>query len=63
MTITVDLGRKVTKQTKQIIFALCPGHISYVICTRNLKFSVMMHLGMIKCRIPLLGHCDLELDL
>ena len=30
---------------------------------RNLKFGVWMHLGMTKCRIPLLGHCDLELDL
>ena len=24
---------------------------------------VWMHLGMTKCRVPYLGHCDLELAL
>ena len=30
----------------------CPEHISYIICGRNLKFGVWMHLGMTKCGIP-----------
>ena len=37
-------------------------HISYIILGKNLKFGVCMHLGMMKCRIPQLGHCGLELD-
>ena len=40
----------------------CPEHIFYIIRGRNLKFGVWMHLGMTKCRVLLLGHCDLGLD-
>ena len=36
-------------------------HISYIIRGSNLKFGVWMNLGMRKCRVPKLGHCDLEL--
>ena len=36
-------------------------HISYVILGRNSKFCVWMHLGMAECRVPFLGHCDLDL--
>ena len=36
-------------------------HIYYVIWARNPKLGVWVHLGMTKCRVPLLGHCDLDL--
>ena len=43
--------------------ASCPVHISYTLWGRNSKFDVWMHLGMAECRVPFLGHCDLDLDL
>ena len=43
--------------------ASCPVHISYILWGRNSKFGVWMHLGMAECRVPFLGHCDLDLDL
>ena len=41
----------------------CPVHISYILWGRNSKFGVWIHLGMAECRVPFLGHCDLNLDL
>ena len=29
----------------------------------NPKFGVWLHLGMVECRVPFTGHCDLKLDL
>ena len=37
-------------------------HISYIICGRNSKFGVWMHKGMAECRVPFLGHYDLDLQ-
>ena len=42
---------------------MCLGLISYIIKGRNPKFGVWMQLGAAKCRIPLWGHCKLDLDL
>ena len=28
---------------------------------RNSKFGVWMHLGIVECHVPFLGHCDLDL--
>ena len=39
----------------------CPVHISYILWYRNSKFGVWIHLGMAECRVPFLGHCDLDL--
>ena len=41
----------------------CPVHISYVLWGRDSKFGVWIHLGMTECRVPFLGHCDLDFDL
>ena len=41
----------------------CLLHISYILCGRNSKFGVWIHLGMAECRVPFSGHCDLDLDL
>ena len=41
----------------------CPVHISYTLWGRNSKFDTWMHLRMAECRVPILGHCDLDLDL
>ena len=41
----------------------CPVHISYILWGRNSKFGLWIHLGIAECRVPWLGHCDLELDL
>ena len=41
--------------------ALCLVHISYILWGRNSKFGVCMHLGVAECRVPFLGHCDLDL--
>ena len=43
--------------------ASCPVHISYILWGRNSKFGVWMHLGIVECHVPFLGHCDLDLDL
>ena len=35
--------------------------ISYILLVRNPKFGVWMHLWMVICCVPFLGHCDLDL--
>ena len=51
MTLTSDL----------VLELLCPEHISYILCGRNSKFGVWMHLLIAECHVPFLGHCDLDL--
>ena len=43
-----------------ILDLLCKEHISYIICGRNPK-CVWMHLWMVICREPFLGHGYLDL--
>ena len=57
VTVTLTL-------TSDLVFRIImPGAYLLNYLRWNLKFGVWMHLGMTKCRIPLLGHCDLEQDL
>ena len=62
LTLTSDLVFIVIK-CPSIRPASCPVHITYTLWGRNSKFDVWMHLGMAKCRVLFLGHCDLDLDL
>ena len=57
----LDLGLSFIVITMSVRPASCPVHISYIIRGRNFKFDVWMHLGMAECRVPFLGHCDLDL--
>ena len=61
LTLTSDLVFIVI--TMSVRPASCPVHISYILWGRNSKFDMWMHLGMGECRVPFLGHCDLDLDL
>ena len=58
-----ELWESYSNRTVRPSVPLCPVHISYILWGRNSKFAVWMHLGMAKCRVPFLGHCDLDLDL
>ena len=59
LTLTSDLVFIVIK-CPSVRPASCPVHISYTIWGRDSKFDVWMHLGMGECRVPFLGHCDLD---
>ena len=48
-----------TLTSDQVLEYSCPEHISYIILARNPKFGVQEDLGMTKCSLPSLGHCDL----
>ena len=48
--------------TSDLVFKnYCVRNISYILCGRNPKFGVRMHLGMVEFRVPFTGHCDLDL--
>ena len=54
-------GVTVTLTSDLVLKVMCPEHISYIILDRNPKFGLWMHLGMVECRVPFTGHCDLDL--
>ena len=39
----------------------CQEHIFYIICGKNSKFDLWIHLKVLKCHILFSGHCDLDL--
>ena len=50
--------------TSDLVFRIFVSvSISHIFFSRNPIFGVCMHLGMTKCCIPSLGHCDLDIDL
>ena len=51
----------VTLASDLVLEHSCPEHISYNNLCRNFKFGVYIQFGMMKCRVPTLGHCDLDL--
>ena len=51
--------------TSDLVFRIIVSG-AYLLCYLRMEsqiWCVWMHLGMKKCRVPKLGHCDLELDL
>ena len=53
---TIGLLDSVPPSVRQSVTLSCLGHISYIICGRNPKFDVWMHLGMAECRVSFIGH-------
>ena len=52
VTLTSDLVSRIgTKSGVRLLYSL----------SRTSKLDESMHLGMAECRIPFLGHCDLDL--
>ena len=39
----------------------CPELTLILFKVRILNFGVLVYLGMTECRVPYLGHCDLDL--
>ena len=42
------------------LFALCLVNISCIFIGRDPKFGLRMHLGVVECHVPVLGHSFLE---
>ena len=48
---------------QSVLPASCSVYISYILWGRNFKFSVWMHIEIVKCLVIFSGHYDLDLDL